>query len=363
MLMPGRKYSANSKYRYGFNGKENDNEVKGDGNQQDYGFRIYDPRIAKFLSVDPLTKTYPYYTPYQFGSNSPIIAIDVDGLESSNDKNPSSAAGTEPPLPVPQSEGNWAKKNEYPFLGNTTISHRHGETIINAYENSGGDLNFTRVGGEQAIEKMNNNLQPVKPGSILQDSRSPKNVTNITQAFYSASEGGSEAAWVNVLLGGFISGKIPENIVFSENGTVSQYLEGGLAYKDFILQWYHDGQPANSKTIYTFSYQGMEQAMDLVGHQSFNSLSNFVGSSMATVLYNPDEKSIVMTITNVTSVASGDLGKHFWWHTDAAPTLYRDNSINIDQPFTNFSQTYRLKLSYEKVMEDIDNIRLGPIYY
>lgn len=37
-------------YRYGFNGKENDNEVKGEGNQQDYGMRIYDPRLGKFLS-------------------------------------------------------------------------------------------------------------------------------------------------------------------------------------------------------------------------------------------------------------------------------------------------------------------------
>jgi hypothetical protein len=35
MMMPGRKFSAGSVYRYGFNGKENDNELKGEGNQQD----------------------------------------------------------------------------------------------------------------------------------------------------------------------------------------------------------------------------------------------------------------------------------------------------------------------------------------
>jgi len=80
-MMPGRKYEPASGYRYGFNGKENDNEVKGEGNQQDYGFRIYDPRLGKFLSVDPLTKSYPFYTPYQFASNSPISSIDLDGLE------------------------------------------------------------------------------------------------------------------------------------------------------------------------------------------------------------------------------------------------------------------------------------------
>ena len=71
-------------YRYGFNGKEKDGEVSGDGNQYDYGFRIYNPRLGKFLSVDPLTKSYPMLTPYQFASNKPINSIDLDGLESAD---------------------------------------------------------------------------------------------------------------------------------------------------------------------------------------------------------------------------------------------------------------------------------------
>ncbi|WP_217604394.1 RHS repeat-associated core domain-containing protein [Chitinophaga sp. GbtcB8] len=82
-LMPGRNYHAGDKYRYGFNGKENDNEVKGEGNQQDYGMRVYDPRIGRFLSVDPITNQYPELTPYQFASNRPIDGIDLDGLEHS----------------------------------------------------------------------------------------------------------------------------------------------------------------------------------------------------------------------------------------------------------------------------------------
>jgi len=80
MLMPGRNFSSGN-YNFGFNGKENDNEVKGIGDQQDYGMRIYDPRLGKFLSVDPLTKKYPWYTPYQFAGNKPIQCIDLDGGE------------------------------------------------------------------------------------------------------------------------------------------------------------------------------------------------------------------------------------------------------------------------------------------
>ncbi|MDR3697046.1 RHS repeat-associated core domain-containing protein [Mucilaginibacter sp.] len=80
MQMPGRNFSGGV-YRFGFNGKENDNETKGDGNQQDYGMRIYDPRLGRFLSVDPLTNKYPWYTPYQFAGNKPIQSIDLDGGE------------------------------------------------------------------------------------------------------------------------------------------------------------------------------------------------------------------------------------------------------------------------------------------
>jgi RHS repeat-associated protein len=83
MQMVGRSFDAvgATAYRYGFNGKENDNEVKGEANQQDYGMRIYDPRIGKFLSVDPLTRQYPFYTPYSFAGNKPIYALDLDGAE------------------------------------------------------------------------------------------------------------------------------------------------------------------------------------------------------------------------------------------------------------------------------------------
>jgi len=68
-------------YRFGFNGKEKDDEVSGNGNHYDYGFRIYNPRLGRFLSVDPLTKSYPMLNPYQFAANMPIWATDLDGLE------------------------------------------------------------------------------------------------------------------------------------------------------------------------------------------------------------------------------------------------------------------------------------------
>ncbi len=68
-------------YRFGFNGKEQDNEVSGSGNSYDYGFRIYNPRMGRFLSVDPLTSSYPWNSTYAFAENKVISCIDLDGLE------------------------------------------------------------------------------------------------------------------------------------------------------------------------------------------------------------------------------------------------------------------------------------------
>ena len=78
--MPGRNYTSSS-YRYGFNGQEKDDEVKGNGNSLDFGERIYDPRLGRFLSVDALTSSFPFFSPYQYAGNTPIQAIDLDGLE------------------------------------------------------------------------------------------------------------------------------------------------------------------------------------------------------------------------------------------------------------------------------------------
>ena len=77
--MEGRSFSISS-YRFGFNGKENDTDW-GPQLIQDYGFRLYNPALGRFLTVDPLRHSYPMLTPYQFASNSPVAAIDLDGLE------------------------------------------------------------------------------------------------------------------------------------------------------------------------------------------------------------------------------------------------------------------------------------------
>ena len=61
-------YIANTNYRYGFTGKENDKNI--DENNFDCGFRMYNPQIGGFLSIDPLTASYLWFTQYQFAGIS-----------------------------------------------------------------------------------------------------------------------------------------------------------------------------------------------------------------------------------------------------------------------------------------------------
>jgi RHS repeat-associated protein len=81
MLMPGRTFAGGEEYRYGFNNQEKDDEVKGNANSVNFNYRMYDPRIARFFAVDPLSPKYPMLTPYQFASNNPIWMREIEGLE------------------------------------------------------------------------------------------------------------------------------------------------------------------------------------------------------------------------------------------------------------------------------------------
>ena len=80
MMLPNRNGSE-ADYRYGFQGQEMDNEVKGDGNSVNYKYRMHDPRVGRFFAVDPLFRKYPHYTPYSFSGNQLIHMIELEGLE------------------------------------------------------------------------------------------------------------------------------------------------------------------------------------------------------------------------------------------------------------------------------------------
>jgi RHS repeat-associated protein len=69
MVMPGRSFEVAGAYRYGFNGKEKEDGINIDN--YDFGARIYDGRVGRWLSVDPKAKDYPSLAPYCGMGNLP----------------------------------------------------------------------------------------------------------------------------------------------------------------------------------------------------------------------------------------------------------------------------------------------------
>jgi RHS repeat-associated protein len=80
MSMPGRTFSVED-YRYGYNGKAEDNDISGEENTYDFGDRLYNARIGRWFSVDDLYFDYVPISTYAFALNSPITLKDADGNE------------------------------------------------------------------------------------------------------------------------------------------------------------------------------------------------------------------------------------------------------------------------------------------
>lgn len=79
--LDGRKGSIEGRYRYGFQGQERDDEIKGEGNSWNYAFRMHDPRVGRFFATDPISDEYPHLSPYSFSANKVISAVEVEGME------------------------------------------------------------------------------------------------------------------------------------------------------------------------------------------------------------------------------------------------------------------------------------------
>jgi RHS repeat-associated protein len=158
-VMPNSQNLNASSYGYGFNGEKLDNEVSGNGNMYDYGFRIYNPRLGKFLSEDPLTSSYPMLTPYQFASNTPIQAIDLDGLEAFYIHGTWATAKTWVAL----------EKENFATINNATGNNTHFKlTWRNGIENPGPNSSFARrQAAEQLAQTIIDNQVSGEPLTII----------------------------------------------------------------------------------------------------------------------------------------------------------------------------------------------------
>ncbi|MEO7461907.1 MAG: hypothetical protein ABIT96_04220 [Ferruginibacter sp.] len=73
----GVQYANKGGYRYGFNGQEKSDEIKGEGNSYTAEFWEYDPRLGRRWNLDP--KPTVSFSRYLAFANNPIINIDIKG--------------------------------------------------------------------------------------------------------------------------------------------------------------------------------------------------------------------------------------------------------------------------------------------
>jgi RHS repeat-associated protein len=86
MISPSCSYRNNSlqpecigDYRFGFNGMESEGTIYGERNTYDFGARMYDARIGRWFSVDPLGSSTPFLSTFVFCLDNPLRMVDPDG--------------------------------------------------------------------------------------------------------------------------------------------------------------------------------------------------------------------------------------------------------------------------------------------
>ena len=145
MPMPGRSYNAHT-YRHGFTGHEKESDLAEGIYTTEY--RLYDARVGRWLSVDPLFEKYVGMSPYQYCHNNPINRVDIDGRFDTEDEATQFIWDNEINGRVTQrSDGTYEIYNE--------ISHE------SYYHDSQGTLNADLP--EFVVEAKRGNPKPVEP--------------------------------------------------------------------------------------------------------------------------------------------------------------------------------------------------------
>ncbi|GAA0875995.1 hypothetical protein GCM10009118_24050 [Wandonia haliotis] len=134
------RHASSGGYRYGFNGMEANDEVKGLGNSYTTEWRQYDPRVSSWLSTDPLAHEFSWNSPYVSMSNNPILRIDpdcdADGIyidEETGEVLGEDEKGVDDGLVHYTSKENWDKFANSPAINKSELL-KSGSKTINIFD-------------------------------------------------------------------------------------------------------------------------------------------------------------------------------------------------------------------------------------
>lgn len=349
MLMPGKSIQPKT-YRYGFNGMEKDDEVKGSGNSYTAEYWQYDSRLGRRWNQDIVEKAA--YSGYAVLGNNPIIYIDKNGDD-------------------------WFIYYKKGFFSDHSFKliWLNASAVIYdpeqyGYISLGKSLSIGKL-DKYAAEKWGEGLgkiltAPLKAymvvlvnkdhykalmnkgyneyGKMVESSKipglhyTPKGdwKTDMSTKVFKANEKVTVNNFYEVIMYSFITGDGPENFYFDKDHSVSKSLENSQIVRDAI-EAYKKGD------IKEGEWTGVELNESEIGgvlnrakeHDTALTPEHLVGNAEIMITENEDGKTLDIKIWNTTSVGSGTLGM---------PRLPRPKS-DKGQPFTNVSQTFEITVN------------------
>ncbi|WP_422106248.1 hypothetical protein [Winogradskyella sp.] len=318
MLLP-KRHSAVDGYRYGFQGQEKDDEIKGEGNSINYKYRMHDSRVGRFFAVDPLDWQYSYNSPYAFSENRVIDGYELEGLEVvvDNDGNPTgkyNVQKNEGPTQMAQSINNWAKENGYMEVSWEDIVNWNKDTYINKNGNvknysDRGDKGFWDANINKD-EKLNIHL--VKETNPEEDKNTPE------AAKFMPQETKFRGKWKSI--GPFVyqwtklEGGVKEGSGYWERGVTSEWSGGwglgDLAGGDVTIKI----NPSVAQKLQTNNLVDiLNTATEIYSHSggmSFWETATFIGKD--------DEGTVIYGIYNTIDDVGWNIG-YSWPQTGPAP--------------------------------------------
>ncbi|MBI3133518.1 MAG: hypothetical protein HYZ14_02475 [Bacteroidetes bacterium] len=342
MMLPGRNGSA-SDYRYGLNGMEKDSEIKGEGNSYTTDFRLYDPRIGKWLSLDPAEKKYPGFSPYNAFLDNPMYYSDPRGDDPpQNFKQYTAAGGGSIHLPA------GANVTTYSQQDYSDAVEKYGQATVDQSGIQVGQVKSFSFGSQEFNNKM---VSPgssgvVKSGGYVNSQGEQYKTPDISFSggtlqtemslnFSLENTGSTSSAQVVQVVE--TTNKEPEATYTFDNGRQIGFVDGGVNSPMTRDPQYPDGvNPGEPYYIYTASNGGATGAVSTSNGSSdiwVYDKPNAQGNSFASVQF----QTVIVATNFYGSGVDVVMGTYNWGFVNNSMTntmmqTHQSNTVNFVAP-------------------------------
>lgn len=333
--------------RYRYTGMERDEE----SGLEYHSARYYLPWIGRWLSADPI-RIGDGVNLYGYGKGNPIKLLDSSGTQSSPLEYMFESIGRAVESKYSEINRRWDS-----ILNQLDIATTHNPKTVPMliFHALGGEDKFrTQPKIESISKKTNSNYY-----SVYRSNKYDHGVqVNPTGETVVVKEGYGAATPQNIsliLLGNFIHGTGPENYVFEQNSPISLEMKKAEVVKKSLQTWYYENKnKLDSGELGNKSFndgggfgliQYFTEALDGID------IRDFVGTADITITHK-SEKELVVVISNITSLTSGDELKNFGLSTPTSTP--RSSQSNQPQPFTNISQIFSFTMNIDELKKQIE---------